>query len=591
MAHILVVDDRPMNREYLVTLLGYYGHTLAEAGDGVEALERVRERKPDLAFVDLLMPNMDGEELMRRLKADPATRDMPLIIYTATYRAREAREIADRVGVVHLLPKPSEPQVIVAMVSKALGADQSESPSGAAPKGVAAQLDSVQGLNVRLAHLLDSAVQVASEQARSLTAVRALEAALQDVQSLGLRLTGLIEIGLDLSNARDPEELVGLFCRALQDIESSRYAGVVVLGEDRTPPRQFLARGLDEATSARLATEIGGCMAAKRVLGENGAGRLVIGTRESDITGLPPSHPPVATFLACPIAAHGKAIGWLYVADRLGEGGFSTDDERIAMTLGAQFALAWDSLRVSGELERLVAQRTRQLELSNTELEAFSYSVSHDLSAPLRAIDGFTRIVLEDHSDALTPDGQRQLQRVREQTAKMATMIDELLSLARVDRIELKLSPVKLGEFVRNCIREIVPETAGREVEWIVGELPTWNADPILLKQLFVNLLSNALKFTGRQAAPRIEIGAERRGAEEVVFVRDNGAGFDMAYAPKLFGMFKRLHSQQEYPGTGIGLAIVRRIATHHGARVWAEGEPDRGATFFIAFPAASPAA
>jgi light-regulated signal transduction histidine kinase (bacteriophytochrome) len=145
---------------------------------------------------------------------------------------------------------------------------------------------------------------------------------------------------------------------------------------------------------------------------------------------------------------------------------------------------------------------------------------------------------------------------------------------------------VKLGDFVRNCWSEQSAQRAGRSVELVVGDLPVWNGDPILLKQLFLNLLSNALKYTAKRAAARVEIGAERRGAEQIVFVRDNGAGFDMAKAQKLFGAFQRLHTQEEYRGTGVGLAIVRRVAERHGARVWAEAAPERGATFYIGFPA-----
>lgn len=600
MAHILVLDDRAINREFLVTLLGYYGHTLAEAADGVEGLARVGERKPDLIITDLLMPNMDGEEFTRRLRADPATKDLPVIIYTATYRTREAREIAGRVGVRKVLAKPSEPKEILAAVAEALGVAAPEiQPSapdaGQLPKrdaanlgkGVDEQLETVQGLNLRLAHLLENAIKIAEQQGESLTAVRTLENALQNVQSLGLRLTGLVKLGLDLAVARDPRELIDLFCRALQDILSSHYAGVVIIGGNGEPLRQFAARGLDNAARARVAREIADCHAAKRVLGQAGAGRLMISVKPTDVTGLPASHPPVKNFLACPIAAHEKTIGWMYVADRLGDAGFSTDDERIAMALAAQFAIAWDSLALYADLERLVAQRTRQLELSNRELESFSYSVSHDLRAPLRAIDGFTRMVLEQHAAALPPEGQRQLGLVRTQAQKMAALIDDLLELARVGRRDLELHPVKLGDYVRNCVRELSTELEGRKVEWVIGDLPTVNGDPILLKQMCTNLLSNALKYTRKRAAARIEVGAERRGSEQVVVVRDNGAGFDMAKAEKLFGVFQRLHAQEEYPGTGVGLAIVRRVAERHGARVWAEAVPDRGATFYVAFPEA----
>lgn len=372
MAKILVVDDRPLNRNFLVSLLGYYGHTLSEAADGIEALAAVNEHKPDLVISDILMPNMDGEEFMRRLRAGPATKDMPVIFYTANYRVREASTIAARVNVTWVLAKPSEPKAIIETVAKALGtsvpAAQQVASAATAPmrdpgalgKGVSEQLTAVDGLNLRLGKLLEGALAITEERASSPAGARSLEAALQDVHCLSLRLTGLVELGLDLSRTRDQREMIELFCRALQDISSAHYAGVVVLGGEGEPLRQFAARGLDDATRARVAAEIAGCPAAKRVLGEGGAGRMVIGANPPDITGLPASHPPVKTFLACPVAAHDKTIGWLYVADRLGDKSFSTDDEHIVMALAAQLAIAWDGLAMYTGLERLVAERKRE---------------------------------------------------------------------------------------------------------------------------------------------------------------------------------------------------------------------------------------
>jgi signal transduction histidine kinase/CheY-like chemotaxis protein len=599
MAHILVIDDRALNREFLATLLGYYGHTLDEAADGVEGLARVGERKPDLVITDLLMPNMDGEEFVRRLRADPVTKDLPVIIYTATYRVREAREIADRVGVRRVLAKPSEPKDIVAAVAEALGesapAAQPPAPGKrGAPKpeiaapgmGVVERLDVVESLNLRLAYLLKSAVQIAEEQAKSLTAVRALENALQNVQSLSLRLTGLVELGLDLAKARDPRELIDLFCRALQDILSSHYAGVVVIGGNGEPLRQFAARGLDDAARARVAREIADCPAAKRVLGQGGSGRLVISLKPSDVTGLPAAHPPVTNFLACPVAAHDKAIGWLYVADRLGEDAFSTDDGRIAMALGAQFATAWDSLGIYTELERLVAERTGQLEASSRELEAFSYSVSHDLRAPLRAIGGYTGILLRDHAGRLPADAAQLLEHVSKNVKRMGALIDDLLEFSRLGRKALSVQPVNLAHLARECLKELNGERQGRKVEIVIEKLPPCRGDVILLKQVLLNLLSNALKYTRKRDAARIEFGAEMRNGDCVCHVRDNGAGFDMRYADKLFEVFQRLHSQSEYAGTGVGLAIVRRAIEKHGGKVWAEAAPDQGATFYFSLPA-----
>ncbi len=596
MAHILVLDDRALNREFLATLLGYYGHTLAEAADGVEGLARVGERKPDLVITDLLMPNMDGEEFVRRLHADPATKDLPVIIYTATYRVREAREIADRVGVRRVLAKPSEPKDIVAAVAEALGesapAAQPPAPGkrgapkpevAALGKNVVEQLDAVESLNLRLAQLLDSAVRIAEEQAKSLTAVRALENALQNVQSLSLRLTGLVELGLDLAKARDPRELIDLFCRALQDILSSHYAGVVVIGGNGESLLQFAARGLDDATRARVAREIADCPAAKRVLVEGGAGRLVIGVNPTDVTGFPASHPPVKNFLAYPVAAHDKTIGWLYVADRLGDESFSTDDEHIVMALAAQFAIAWDGLAMYTGLERLVAERTRQLELSNRELEAFSYSVSHDLRAPLRHINGYVEMLGEDAESTLSSEAKRYLQVIADASRQMGQFIDHLLEFSRMGRTELRETRVDLNDLVRETMAHLETETRDRHIAWTIPALPSVKGDPAMLKQVLANLLGNAVKYSRQRDPAQIEIG--QTGEEDgqfIFFVRDNGAGFDMKYADKLFGVFQRLHRAEEFEGTGVGLANVRRIIARHGGRVWAEAAPDQGATFYF---------
>jgi len=242
-------------------------------------------------------------------------------------------------------------------------------------------------------------------------------------------------------------------------------------------------------------------------------------------------------------------------------------------------------------LEARVEERTRELhdanrelEEANRELEAFSYSVSHDLKAPLRVIDGFSRVVMEDHAAGLSEEGRAHLHAVRDQTAKMGELIDSLLALARVSRRELVLHSVDLNELVRNCLSELGAGQQAERLNIAIDVLPVWHADPLLARQLFLNLLSNAIKYSGKRDIALLEIRAERRGEEDVVCIRDNGCGFDMAYAEKLFGVFQRLHSQSDFPGTGIGLAIVSRIAQRHGARVWAESAPGRGADFYLAF-------
>jgi PAS domain S-box-containing protein len=230
-------------------------------------------------------------------------------------------------------------------------------------------------------------------------------------------------------------------------------------------------------------------------------------------------------------------------------------------------------------------QRTNhELTAANKELEAFSYSVSHDLRAPLRAMDGFSQILLEEYSAALPAEAQEYLRDVRENTRCMGQLVDDLLALARLGRQPLHTERTEPELIVRRCLGELQKECPGRRAEIVVGQLPACSADPGLLKQVWINLLSNALKYTSRREAARVEIGGEQSNSTgpPIYFVKDNGIGFDMRYADKLFGVFQRLHAADEYEGTGVGLAIVQRIIQRHGGRIWAEAQPDRGATFFF---------
>jgi len=239
--------------------------------------------------------------------------------------------------------------------------------------------------------------------------------------------------------------------------------------------------------------------------------------------------------------------------------------------------------KLNDELEQRVAQRTSELEATNKELEAFTYSVSHDLRAPLRHIDGFSKLLLEEHSAGLPEEAHRYLTRVREGTQRMGQLVDDLLSLSRVGRQEPRWQIVGLNSLVEEVRRDLKPEMEGREIDWKIGPLPFVECDPGLMKQVFANLLSNAVKFTRPRERAVIEVSTMSRDGQTVVFVRDNGVGFSMKYADKLFGIFQRLHRQEDFEGTGVGLATVQRILHKHGGRVWAEGELDKGATFYFA--------
>jgi PAS domain S-box-containing protein len=236
---------------------------------------------------------------------------------------------------------------------------------------------------------------------------------------------------------------------------------------------------------------------------------------------------------------------------------------------------------VNATLERRVAERTAELVRSNSELESFSYSVSHDLRAPLRHVDGFARILKEDHSAELSEEGARYLDRIIRAATQMGHLIDDLLNLARIGRKELIRQTVSLENLVRQTLADLHPESA-RAIEWRVESLPERSCDPGLIKLVFTNLLSNAAKFTRACPFPIVEVGSCDIDGVLTIFVRDNGVGFDPRYADKLFGVFQRLHRQEDFEGTGIGLATVQRIIQRHGGRVWAKSSPGCGATFFF---------
>ena len=243
-------------------------------------------------------------------------------------------------------------------------------------------------------------------------------------------------------------------------------------------------------------------------------------------------------------------------------------------------------LKLNEELEDRVRLRTAQLETANKELDAFSYSISHDLRAPIRHISGFIDLLGEAAGAALDDKARRYLALIKDSAGRMGELIDDLLSFSRTGREELKLNQVNLRRLVDETVASLMPEAEGRRIDWRIADLPEALGDTNMLRVVLVNLLSNALKFTNRRELAEIGIGSLSDDDKEVViFVRDNGAGFDMKYKDKLFGVFQRLHRREEFEGTGIGLAIVSRIISRHGGRVWAESALGSGACFYFSLP------
>ena len=242
-------------------------------------------------------------------------------------------------------------------------------------------------------------------------------------------------------------------------------------------------------------------------------------------------------------------------------------------------------IKLNTELEQRVEERTSQLQAANEELEAFAYSVSHDLRAPLSHMDGFAEVLTKRIGSTLDEKSQRQLGHILDAAKQMGALIDDLLLFSRMGRVEMLKTEIDLEQLVKQVLADLESETQGRVIVWEIGELNSIYGDHSLLRQVMVNLISNAVKFTGKREQARIEVSSEKGDNETVICVRDNGVGFDTKYVHKLFGVFQRLHNKKDFEGTGIGFANVRRIINRHGGRTWAEGSTDDGATFYFSLP------
>lgn len=381
------------------------------------------------------------------------------------------------------------------------------------------------------------------------------------------------------------EELLKAITDAARDLVSAHAAVGILMPNEAWPAQMRAASGSGKY--------------AARVIEEFAIGRSAPDIESIDSRALTPVRRPrapmtdgkqfdAATHLtACGVVtvplvtSSGEVSGYIHVADKR-EADFGPTDERVLAQLADIASVGIENARLYAELEARVRHRTQELEQSNRELEAFSYSVSHDLRGPLRAISGFAGLLHDQHFDELDGASRRYLERIQAGTVRMSGLIDDLLELGRVTRVELRREPVDLSELAHGVLGRICERTAQRDIQVTIEPGQQVHGDLRLLEIVLENLFDNACKFTVGREVARIGFGSRQAGDERAFFVKDNGVGFDPHYASNLFGVFQRLHSMSDFPGTGVGLATVQRIVQRHGGRVWAEAEIDAGATFYF---------
>lgn len=557
-ATILIIDDTPANLGVVVGGLEHEGYRIVTAQDGQEGVQRARHVRPDLVLLDVMMPGMSGFETCRQLKMLPETRNIPVIFMTSLTEI-EDKIMGFKVGGVDYVTKPLQMDEVVARVGTHLSLHTMR-------KQLEAQ-------NMLLQREIDERVQA--------------EQALEEQDAF---LRQVIDINPHFIFAKDREGRFTLANRALADATRSTVEAMIgktdtdvgILPEeaenyrrdDLEVMRTKKEKVIPEETNTDPWGNIRILHTIKRpIYGKDGTVQQVLGVA-TDITA--------RRLAERELEKHRQDLERQVVARTVE---LSEANQRLREEIAERTRAEAEIRRLNAELEARVIERTAQLTASNHDLEAFSYSVSHDLRTPLRSIDGFSRMLEEEYGTQLDLTGLDYIHRVRRSVQRMGLLIDDMLSLFRMSRREMHLGPIDLSELAQSAVSDLALAQPRQNVQVTIHPGLRTKADASLMRVALDNLFSNAWKFTRNCTPACIEFGREQHNGQAAYFVRDNGAGFDMSHADKLFMAFRRAHRDDEFEGTGIGLATVQRAIQRHGGRVWIESAVNQGTTVYFVLP------
>jgi PAS domain S-box-containing protein len=540
---ILIIDDNPANLSMVTDFLSAHDLRIMVAREGETGLRLALQHHPDLILLDVRLPGIDGFETCRRLKTEEETREIPVIFMTVM-TGIENKVNGFKAGGVDYITKPFQQEEVLARVTAHL---------------------QIRDLTLRLEEAKKDLEKRVEERTGELTRTnKELEAEIAERKQAE-------------DSLRKSEE------RYHSLIEKVQTAIVVHDGQGRIMTGNPMAQrllGLSE--DQLLGREL--IDPEWHFLRTDGS---LLPVEEYPVSMVLDTGQPLRNYMAGIHQPDRDNVIWVMVnaEPEIDDAGKIARIIASFIDITEQKQAEEEIRRLNLDLEKRVADRTAQLEATNKELKAFAYTVSHDLRAPLRHIEGFIQLLNETSGNKLDSQSLKYISIITDSTRKMGELINDLLSFSRMGRQEMNFIEVDLDALTHDVIKGLAPDLEGRKIQWQIEEMPVVNGDSSMLRVVMTNLLANAVKFTRPKEEAVIETGFERREGETVVFVRDNGVGFDQKNEDKIFDVFQRSHRVDDFEGTGVGLAIVQRIIHRHGGRVWAEGETGLGAVFYFTLP------